>query len=148
MIIKLYRIYKRLIDMFSRFKEGLATLDVANALEQHPSLLQPFMCYTEARLRADTVEDIFHVKLMVFNLLSDEKSGLSLQDVLMFGTGLKEVPPAAIKPQPQLTFEWSSRFPLASTCANTLKIPILPSYEDFQEAMDYGIQNSLGFGLP
>ncbi|KAG9263169.1 G2/M phase-specific E3 ubiquitin-protein ligase-like isoform X1, partial [Astyanax mexicanus] len=163
--IQWYFVYRNHFSI-QRFKEGLATLDVANALEQHPSLLQPFMCYTEARLTADTVEDIFHVKLSPpgstkrheetrllaywrdYLLHVEDQSGLSLQDVLMFGTGLKEVPPAAIKPQPQLTFEWSSRFPLASTCANTLKIPILPSYEDFQEAMDYGIQNSPGFGLP
>lgn len=66
----------------------------------------------------------------------------------MFGTGLKEVPPAAIQPQPQLVFQKSSRFPMANVCSNTIKIPILPSYEEFQEAMDYGLQNSPGFGLP
>lgn len=64
----------------------------------------------------------------------------------MFGTGLKEVPAGAI--QPQLVFQKTSRFPLANVCGNTIKIPILQSYEEFQEAMDYGIQNAPGFGLP
>ena len=81
-------------------------------------------------------------------LLSEKETVLSLQDVLMFGTGLKEIPPAAIQPQPQLMFEWSSRFPLPGTCANTVKRPVAHSYEEFQEAMDYGMQNSPGFGLP
>ena len=66
----------------------------------------------------------------------------------MFGTGLREVPPATIRPQPQILFQKTSRFPLANVCSNTIKIPILQSYEDFQEAMDFGIQNAPGFGLP
>lgn len=82
-------------------------------------------------------------------LLSLEKeTGPSLEDVLMFGTGLKEVPPAAIQPQPQLVFQKTSQFPMANVCANTIKIPIVASYEEFQEAMDCGLQNSPGFGLP
>lgn len=49
--------------MFCRFKEGLATLDFLNALEQHPALFMPFMCYSENKLRADAVESLFHVQL-------------------------------------------------------------------------------------
>ncbi|RXN35813.1 G2 M phase-specific E3 ubiquitin- ligase-like protein [Labeo rohita] len=45
-----------------RFKEGFATLDFVNALEQHPSLFFSFMCYTETKLTADAVENIFHVQ--------------------------------------------------------------------------------------
>lgn len=78
----------------------------------------------------------------------EKEASPSLEDVLMFGTGLKEVPPAAIQPPPKLVFQKSSRFPMANVCTNTIKIPILPSYEEFQEAMDYGMQNSPGFGLP
>ncbi|RXN12008.1 G2 M phase-specific E3 ubiquitin- ligase-like protein [Labeo rohita] len=150
-----------------RFKEGFATLDFVNALEQHPSLFFSFMCYTETKLTADAVENIFHVQFSQpgstnrqeearvlsywrdYLLYLEEKEATpSLEDVLMFGTGLKEVPPAAIQPQPQLVFQKSARFPMANVCTNTIKIPILPSYEDFQEAMDYGMQNSPGFGLP
>lgn len=40
--------------------KGLAMLGFVNALEQHPSLFFPFMRYTEARLEADAVENIFH----------------------------------------------------------------------------------------
>lgn len=80
--------------------------------------------------------------------LEEKEASPSLEDVLLFGTGLKEVPPAAIQPQPKLVFQKSSRFPMANVCTNTIKIPILPSYEEFQEAMAYGMQNSPGFGLP
>ncbi len=47
---------------FCRFKEGLAMFDFVNALEQHPSLFFLFMCYTETKLTADAVENIFQVR--------------------------------------------------------------------------------------
>ncbi|CAM4735630.1 unnamed protein product [Leuciscus chuanchicus] len=79
------------------------------------------MCYTETKLTADAVENIFHVQFSqpgstnrqeearvlsywrdYLLYLEEKETGPSLEDVLMFGTGLKEVPPAAIQPQPQL----------------------------------------------
>ncbi|XP_057184324.1 G2/M phase-specific E3 ubiquitin-protein ligase-like isoform X1 [Triplophysa rosa] len=161
-----YFIYRNQFSI-QRFRDGLATLDFFNALEQHPSLFFSFMCYTETKLTADAVEKIFHVQLSQpgsndrneearvlsywrdYLLYVEEKEASpTLKDVLMFGTGLKEVPAGEIQPQPQLVFQKTSRFPVANVCANTIKIPVLQSYEEFQEAMDYGIQNSPGFGLP
>ncbi|XP_073727841.1 G2/M phase-specific E3 ubiquitin-protein ligase [Misgurnus anguillicaudatus] len=164
--IQWYFIYRNHLSI-QRFKEGLATLNVFNALEQHPSLFFSFMCYTESKLTADAVENLFHVQLSepgstsrqeearvlsywrdYLLYLEEKEAGPSLEDVLMFGTGLKKVPPAAIHPKPELVFQKKSRFPVANVCSNTIKIPVLPSYEEFQEAIDYGIQNSPGFGLP
>ncbi|XP_076735306.1 G2/M phase-specific E3 ubiquitin-protein ligase isoform X2 [Maylandia zebra] len=164
--IQWYFIYRNHLSIQS-FRKGLATLDFLNALEQHPSLFFSFMCYTETRLTADLLENIFHVQFgppgssrrqeetrvlsywQDYLLSVEERNGsLSLEDILMFATGLGEIPPAAIQPKPQLLFQTTSRFPVADVCANTIKIPVLHSYEDFQEAMDYGIQNSPGFGLP
>lgn len=164
--IQWYFIYRNHLSI-QRFKEGLATLNVFNALEQHPSLFFSFMCYTESKLTADAVENLFHVQLSepgstsrqeearvlsywrdYLLYLEEKEASPSLEDVLMFGTGLKKVPPAAIHPKPELVFQKKSRFPVANVCSNTIKIPVLPSYEEFQEAMDYGIQNSPGFGLP
>ncbi|KAI2645997.1 G2/M phase-specific E3 ubiquitin-protein ligase [Labeo rohita] len=47
--IQWYFIYRNHVSI-QRFKEGLATLDFVNALEQHPSLFFSFMCYTETKL--------------------------------------------------------------------------------------------------
>ncbi|XP_048024784.1 G2/M phase-specific E3 ubiquitin-protein ligase-like [Megalobrama amblycephala] len=44
--IQWYFIYQNHVSI-QRFKEGLATLDFVNALEQHPSLFFSIMCYTE-----------------------------------------------------------------------------------------------------
>lgn len=48
--------------MFSRFKEGLSTLDVNHALEQHASVLRTFMCARVELLTSATLEDIFEVQ--------------------------------------------------------------------------------------
>ncbi|CAB1459441.1 unnamed protein product, partial [Pleuronectes platessa] len=59
--IQLYFIYRN-HHSIQRFKEGLAMLDFVNALEQHPSLFFSFMCYTETKLTADAVDNIFQVE--------------------------------------------------------------------------------------
>ncbi|MGH0118444.1 UNVERIFIED_CONTAM: hypothetical protein FKN15_054296 [Acipenser sinensis] len=46
-----------------RFKDGLAILNFLTALEQHPIVLQDFMCYTEKKLMASNLEQIFRVEL-------------------------------------------------------------------------------------
>ncbi|KAI2647765.1 G2/M phase-specific E3 ubiquitin-protein ligase [Labeo rohita] len=126
--IQWYFIYQNHVSI-QRFKEGLATLDFVNALEQHPSLFS-FMYYTETKLTADAVENIFHVQFSqpgstnrqeearvlsywrdYLLYLEEKEASPSLEDVLMFGTGLKEVPPAAIQPQPQLVFRRVHAFP-------------------------------------
>ncbi|XP_016098284.1 G2/M phase-specific E3 ubiquitin-protein ligase-like [Sinocyclocheilus grahami] len=112
--IQWYFIYRNHVSI-QRFKEGLATLDFVNALEQHPSLFFSFMCYTENKLTADAVENIFQVQFSqpgstnrqeearvlsywrdYLLYLEEKEASPSLEDVLMFGTGLKKIPPAAI----------------------------------------------------
>ncbi|CAI5678533.1 unnamed protein product [Oreochromis niloticus] len=129
--IQWYFIYQNHLSIQS-FREGLATLDFLNTLEQHPSLFFSFMCYAETRVAADHVENIFHVQFgppgssrrqeetrvlsywQDYLLSVEERNGsLSLEDILMFATGLREIPPAAIQPKPRLLFQTTSRFPVA-----------------------------------
>ncbi len=49
--------------MFSRFKDGLSTLNVIHALEQHPSVFKPFMCASVEKLMSAKLEEIFEVQL-------------------------------------------------------------------------------------
>ena len=49
--------------MFSRFKDGIATLDVVHALEQHTSVFRPFMCSSVEQLTSEISEEIFEVQL-------------------------------------------------------------------------------------
>jgi len=61
-----------------------------------------------------------------------------LSDLLIFVTGLETVPPLGFDPQPSLTFAHiddvtniSQSFPFANTCSNSLRIPVLPTYAEF-----------------
>ena len=46
-----------------RFKDGLATLNLYNALEQHPSLFLPYLVYSAEDLKAETLEALFHPQM-------------------------------------------------------------------------------------
>ncbi|XP_056456076.1 G2/M phase-specific E3 ubiquitin-protein ligase-like isoform X2 [Gadus chalcogrammus] len=93
---------------FQGFKDGLATLNLFNALEQHPSLFLPYLVYSAEDLKAETLEALFRPQMSPTGssnrqeeervlgywldyliAVKEEASGLSLQDVLMFATGLK-----------------------------------------------------------
>ncbi|CAG5974199.1 unnamed protein product, partial [Menidia menidia] len=160
-----YIIYRNHFSI-QRFKDGLSTLNFQNALEQHAFVFRPFMCARVEQLTSKILEEIFEVQLSEkgssrrheetrvlgfwrdFLLDTEEqKTGLSLQDILMFATGLNTLPPSSILPPPKLIFQATSRFPVSSTCSNTIKIPMSKTYHQFKEDMDFGIQNSPGFGL-
>ncbi|XP_048036096.1 G2/M phase-specific E3 ubiquitin-protein ligase-like isoform X2 [Megalobrama amblycephala] len=163
--IQWYILYRNQYSI-QRFRDGLSTLDVIHALEQHPSVFRPYMCYSVEKLKPESLEAVFKAQLSedgstrrqeetrILGYWRDylldtgeQETGVFLQDILMFATGLDSLPPSTILPQPRLSFEWTSKFPIASTCANTIKLPISKNYEEFKNAMDFGIQNSPGFGL-
>lgn len=50
-------------DCFTRFKDGLATLQFLTALQQHPRVLSPFLCHTEKKLTATDLENLFKPEL-------------------------------------------------------------------------------------
>ncbi|XP_059183628.1 G2/M phase-specific E3 ubiquitin-protein ligase-like isoform X2 [Centropristis striata] len=160
-----YFIYRNHFSI-QRFKDGLSTLNVSHALEQHASTFKAFMCSSVEQLTSTTLDNLFEVQLseqgstrrqeetrvLAFwrdYLLDteDRKTGLSLADILMFATGLSSLPPSGINPRPKLVFQRNSRYPCSRTCANTMEIPLSMTYEEFAKDMDFGIENSPGFGL-
>lgn len=86
------------------------------------------------------------INYCVYFLLSEKVTAVSLEELLMFATGLTALPPAGMIPPPCLEFSSDSPFPVANTCANALKLPLSESYRIFKANMDFGIQNSPGFG--
>ncbi|KAI5616023.1 G2/M phase-specific E3 ubiquitin-protein ligase-like isoform X1, partial [Silurus asotus] len=141
---------------FDKFKDGLATLNFLTALQNHQSVLAPFLSHTEKKLTATDLENLFKAELSPegsnqrqkesktlcfwsdYLLDSEEhQTEVSLKNVLMFATGLASLPPAGITPRPCIVFLASSPFPMANTCANTLKLPHLDTYSLFQTRMDF-----------
>lgn len=77
---------------------------------------------------------------------TEGQAAVSVEDVLMFATGLTSLPASGSDLMPKRHFLDDSRFPMAKTCLNTLKLPLIDSYPVFKTQMDFGIQNSPGFG--
>ncbi|KAL6455293.1 hypothetical protein MHYP_G00360890 [Metynnis hypsauchen] len=136
-----------------------------SAIERSIPVFCPILCFSAKALTASDLETMFRPDLSPtgsnrrqkegktlgfwadYLLDSEEKmTAVSLEDLLMFATGLAALPPAGIMPPPRLEFLSDSPFPVANTCANTLKLPLLESYSVFKENMDFGIQNAPGFG--
>ena len=83
---------------------------------------------------------------------------VSLSDLLVFATGASEIPSIGFDEHPALVFmhdpeegehgPFVSPYPVTSTCAKTLKLPVMhTTYEGFKSHMLYGIINAWGFGL-
>ncbi|XP_035982736.1 G2/M phase-specific E3 ubiquitin-protein ligase [Fundulus heteroclitus] len=157
-------IIERNHSAIERFKNGLTTLEFLTALQQHPNVLAPVLCHSETKLSAVDMENLFQPELSpdgsnrraqenkTASLWADylfdceENNEVTLEDVLMFATGVPSIPPAGMDPQPRLQYINTSKFPMANTCANTLKLPLLDSYITFKHNMNFGIKNSRGFG--
>uniref|UniRef100_A0A672YIF2 HECT domain-containing protein n=1 Tax=Sphaeramia orbicularis TaxID=375764 RepID=A0A672YIF2_9TELE len=154
-------IYISLIIMclsFNSFKEGLASLHFLDTLCQHPSVLAPALCHVEKRLTATQLEQLFVPQLSLSgsnrwttenlalsfwaDYVMDCEGPVSLEELLMFSTGMKSIPPAGMTPHPCITFAPESMDPLANTCASTITPSLLQTYSLFKANMDFGIQNS------
>ncbi|XP_023269004.1 G2/M phase-specific E3 ubiquitin-protein ligase-like [Seriola lalandi dorsalis] len=152
-------------SVIDRFKDGLSALKFVTALQQHPALLTPVLCHSEKRLSGFELEKLFKPDLSPSGsnrrrkesqtlaywadyLLDCEggEAAVSVEDVFMFATGLTSLPPSGLEPSPKIEFLDESPFPMANTCSNLLKLPLLDSYSVFKSKMDFGIQNSPGFG--
>ncbi|XP_045898128.1 G2/M phase-specific E3 ubiquitin-protein ligase-like [Micropterus dolomieu] len=152
-------------SVIERFRDGLSTLEFLNALQQHPTLLAPVLYHSESRITASELQRLFKTDLspsgsnrrlkesqtMAYwaDYLLDceeDQAAVSVEDILMFATGLSSLPPSGLEPLPQIEFLDDSVFPMANACSNTLKLPLLDSYTLFKSQMDFGIQNSPGFG--
>ncbi|KAL3968991.1 E3 ubiquitin-protein ligase [Sarotherodon galilaeus] len=153
-------------SVIDRFKEGLSALNFLSALQQYPTLLSPVLCHMEKKLTALELERLFkpdfspsgsnrrHLENQTVGYWSDylldceeSQTAVSVGDVLMFATGLTSLPPSGLDPLPSLQFLDESLFPMANTCLNLLKLPMITSYSVFKSNMDFGIQNSPGFGF-
>ncbi|KAF3850678.1 hypothetical protein F7725_012450 [Dissostichus mawsoni] len=148
----------------SQFKDGLASLHFLDALCQHPSVLAPVLCHTDKKLTSVEVERLFLPQLspagsnrrttetVALSFWADylmdceEQGPVSLEELFMFITGLKTQPPAGMTPHPCVTFSQETIYPMANTCANTITLPRLETYARFKANMDFGIENSPGFG--
>ncbi|XP_078029666.1 G2/M phase-specific E3 ubiquitin-protein ligase-like [Epinephelus lanceolatus] len=169
--ILMFQVVHRVYGAFERFREGLKTLGVLDAIRMHPDSFRPLMCHEPSPLTADLMDHLFHIRLSAVgsnkrraeehvvpfwrDYLQDveEQVGPSkLGKILAFAKGANVIPPVGFSPQPSIDFlhdqSISTRrhLPMANTCINCLKLPLLDTYEDFRESMDFALGNPQGFG--
>lgn len=81
-----------------------------------------------------------------------EQGGSSqLGKILAFTTSACVIPPVGFYPQPSIDFLHDQpvicgRLPMANTCINCLKLPLLDTYKEFRSSMVFAVANTQGFG--
>ncbi|XP_028653741.1 uncharacterized protein LOC114648718 isoform X3 [Erpetoichthys calabaricus] len=150
------------------FKEGLTTLNVLEAMKQNPSGFMKYFCFSEKKITSEIIENLFKAEFSQpgsnrrqeevrtaaywadYLLDIEGKTSFaepSLEDILMFSTGVSSIPPIGFHPKPTVNFLHNeSPYPIAQTCTNSLSIPIHKTYDKFKYHMNFGILNSPGFG--
>lgn len=120
---------------------------------------QSLMCPTQIFDNEKEIDlvNVLHlktIKLFIFYIyiFTEGSTVVTLEDVFIFATGTNSIPPLGLLPSPILSFllkdeeDGQSKFPIANTCANQLKLPIHSSYDLFKENVEFGILNSPNFG--
>ena len=173
-VIKHYCIYSCKAEL-DQLLAGLNSLGVGDLLKKHPHSFLALLVGQPNSLTAETLQDMMSFKFSIdgsnireqeeeaamhwITFLSeiDDKAGelaitrdgvsfvITLADILKFVTATTEVPPMGFMPNPTIHFSSESTFPIASTCANTLTLPLGLSYDTFRYNVAFGIQNSPGF---
>ncbi|KAL3831440.1 hypothetical protein ACJMK2_023191 [Sinanodonta woodiana] len=89
----------------------------------------------------------FWPNLLIDVSLRAGDSQITLEDILMFATGMKEQPYGQY---PTIYFnhdsETGSKYPTSSSCFCCLYLPLHETFEEFKEAMDFGILHGSQFG--
>ncbi|MBN3270471.1 ASM3A phosphodiesterase, partial [Polyodon spathula] len=53
----------------------------------------------------------------------EQNERVSLEEILIFATGLRTLPSAGMQPQPSIDLIYNSTFPLSNTCGNVIRLP-------------------------
>ncbi|XP_039600856.1 G2/M phase-specific E3 ubiquitin-protein ligase-like [Polypterus senegalus] len=153
-----------------RFKDGLSTLNLLEKLKQYPGVFVNCMCFSQSKINAEATENIFKINFSeagnswrheegrtavywadyLLDIEASDKTSTcdpSLEDILMFATGLHAIPPLGLQARPTICFRHDgSLLPVANTCDKILILPIHKTYDNFRFYVSFGILNSPGFG--
>ncbi|KAJ1069699.1 hypothetical protein AB1E18_015684 [Capra hircus] len=151
--ILVYHVIKRVQAPFESFKQGLKTLGVLEKIQTYPEAFFHIFCHKPENLSAKILSDLFTVHTLsdvqtlgfwnsYLQAVEDGKSTVTMEDILIFATGCKSIPPAGFKPSPSIECLHMD-FPVGNKRDNCLALPITSTYKEFQESMDFAIKNTL-----
>ncbi|XP_031133315.1 G2/M phase-specific E3 ubiquitin-protein ligase-like [Sander lucioperca] len=134
--IIMFQVVHRVSGALQRFREGMKTLGVLDAIRMHPDAFRLLFCHEPSTLTAAFWRD--------YLLDVEEQEGpLQLGGILAFATGANSIPPLGFSPRPSVDFlhelplRQGRHLPTVNTCINCLRLPVLKKFEDFNETMDF-----------
>ncbi|KAI4811885.1 hypothetical protein KUCAC02_014756 [Chaenocephalus aceratus] len=139
----MFQAVHRVAGAFERFKEGLKVLGVLDAIKMHPESVRPLMCHEPSTLTAGVMDHRFHI------LLSEVGSYRRRTEevvVPFWRDYLQDVEDQEGPPELGTILAFATASAMANTCINCLKLPLLETYDDFKECMDFALGNTQGFG--
>lgn len=86
---------------------------------------------------------------MFYTASTEETSGCTIEDVMIFVTGSEKVPPLGFGGRRlRVEFLDTGLFCTSSTCDLTLRLPLIhgENYQAFEDAMILSLKNNDGFG--
>ncbi|XP_028940935.1 G2/M phase-specific E3 ubiquitin-protein ligase isoform X2 [Antrostomus carolinensis] len=154
--ILIHHVIKRIISPLESFRQGLKTLGVLEKMQMHPDAFSSILCHKPERLSAEIICDLFTIHSSSdvnkvegadfwMGYLQDVESGesvVTLEDILLFGTGAFSIPPVGFEPAPTIRFS-RIRYPVGNRLLNCLELPITKTYEQFKNKMEFTIRNTL-----
>ncbi|XP_039679164.1 G2/M phase-specific E3 ubiquitin-protein ligase-like [Perca fluviatilis] len=165
----MFQVVHRVSAALQRFREGMKTLGVLDAIRMPPDAFGPLSCHEPSPLTADVLEQLFEIRLSAVgsnkrraeecvvafwrDYLADvEEQEGPFGGILAFATGANDIPPLGFFPLPSVVFlhelplRQDRHLPTTNTCINCLQLPVLNKFEDFKETMDFALKNTQGFG--
>nr|XP_023669462.1 uncharacterized protein LOC111844854 isoform X2 [Paramormyrops kingsleyae] len=155
---------RRIQAALQQFKEGLSALGVLEEVTSRPQAFEKIFLQDTTSLKASDIVGLFQARsrslpgsdrrrlearAIAFwkDWLLEVEGGLThpitLEDVLIFATGLRRIPAMGFVTQPELAFlhpeDGLVRFPKANTCSLVLQLPVGQAYTEFKNNMELGI---------
>ncbi|KAK7922263.1 hypothetical protein WMY93_009165 [Mugilogobius chulae] len=146
--------------------EGLDCLGLAKAMKTHSDKLKPLFVLSAQKLIVQDLLSLFEVKFSPQGSnarvretktvgfwrdwlidVSDGCRPVTLEDVLIFASGVDSLPPLDFLQKPEIEFLHDTgmgprRYPEANTCSVILRLPLHTEYDDFVEYMESGIRQA------
>ncbi|XP_062974961.1 G2/M phase-specific E3 ubiquitin-protein ligase [Elgaria multicarinata webbii] len=151
-----YHVIKRTLLPFESFRQGLKTLGVLEKMQMNPDAFCSVLCDKPEKLSAKLLGDLFTIHCLPgadkarsldfwMGYLQETDSGesaVTLEDILVFATGIRNIPPIGFDPEPSVKF-LHIKYPIRKRHLNCLELPITKSYEKFKTILDFAIRRTL-----
>ncbi|XP_028577255.2 G2/M phase-specific E3 ubiquitin-protein ligase isoform X1 [Podarcis muralis] len=151
-----YHVIKRTLLPFESFRQGLKTLGVLEKMQMNPDAFCSILCHKPEKLTAKLLGDLFAIHCVPgadkarsldfwMGYLQETEGGesaVTLEDILVFATGIRDIPPIGFDPEPAVKF-LHIKYPVGKRHLNCLELPITKSYEKFKRIMDCTIRSTL-----